>query len=455
MAGIRLTGMASGLPPNIVEQIMEAERIPVKNMEMQAAKEDNKLKIVSDLESKIKDISGGLTNLVGRNGFLLSKFLSGDPSVVDGSVDPENSMTGQWHIEVIQLAQKPGAISNGFPDKDQTEIGVGYLKFKTPEGTKEVYISGGGSTLEKVASAINSAGHGLRAMILNDRSDPDAPYRLMVTGLEAGEDNQVEFPTVYMLDGDEDIYFDQSRAAQNAKVKIDGFEIEAPDNIISDMIPGVTLDLKQAAPGREIRVSVRDDVEKIGEKVKTFVDSYNGVLQFIQDQHKLQKGPDGRERLGPLGGDSLARSIEARLRGLIMRPMDGVPSKVKRLGELGVEFNRNGTLNFNAEKFNAVLQRDPRDVAMFLRGDGFNVGFIPTVKREMDTFISGFGPVAVRKRGLQQKIDNINQRIETRERQLVAKEDSLRRKFADLETTMAKLQSQGGALGGFAKPPQG
>ena len=52
MAGIRFSGMASGLPPNIVDQIMEAERVPVKTMENQKAKEDGKLKLVQDLESK-------------------------------------------------------------------------------------------------------------------------------------------------------------------------------------------------------------------------------------------------------------------------------------------------------------------------------------------------------------------------------------------------------------------
>lgn len=40
MTAVRITGMASGLPPNIVEQMMEAERIPIKTMEQKKNGED-------------------------------------------------------------------------------------------------------------------------------------------------------------------------------------------------------------------------------------------------------------------------------------------------------------------------------------------------------------------------------------------------------------------------------
>ena len=298
MGAIRFSGMASGLPPNIVDQIMDAERMPVKTMEAQKSKEEGKQKLVTDLETKVSDITKNVSELVGLRGFTNNKLVSGDPNIIDGTVDPNTAVTGQWQLEVVQLAQKPGALSNSFPDKDTTQIGTGYLRFETPEGRKDVYINSSNNTLDGVAKAINSAGVGLRAMVMNDRKDKDNPFRLLVTGLQPGNDNQVNFPTVYMLDGDQDVYFDESRPAQNAKVKIDGFEVEVPDNVVNDLIPGVTLDLKQQAPGRPIRLSVKEDLEVIGGKIKSFVDAYNGALSFIQDQHKLQKGADGKERLG-------------------------------------------------------------------------------------------------------------------------------------------------------------
>ncbi|MGZ5280219.1 MAG: flagellar filament capping protein FliD [Pseudobdellovibrionaceae bacterium] len=459
MGAIRFSGMASGLPPNIVEQIMEAERIPVKTMEGHKAKEEGKQKLVTDLQTKVTDITKNITELVGIRGFTNNKLVSGDPNIIDGTVDPNAAVTGQWQLEVVQLAQKPGAVSNSFPDKDSTQIGVGYLRFDTPEGRKDVYINEKNNTLDGMAKAINNANVGLRAMVLNDRKDAENPFRMLVTGLQPGNDNQVNFPTVYMLDGDQDIYFDESKPAQNAKIKLDGFEIEVPDNIVNDIIPGVSLDLKQQAPGRPVRLSVKEDLEIIGGKIKSFVDAYNGALSFIQDQHKLQKGPDGKERLGPLGGDGLIRSIEATLRRIVLEPQTGVQSTLTRIGDLGIEFTRQGTLNFNQDRFNKVLASNPQNVANFLRGDGAKLGFIPSMKRQIGNILdSGFGPLANRKRGLQQKIDSINKRIDNKEQQLTRREETLRRQFSDLESKMSKLQSQGSAVAGIGsavKAPQG
>lgn len=455
MGAIRFSGMASGLPPDIVEQIMNAERIPLKTMETAKNKDEDKLKLVTELETKINDITKNFGDLVSNRGFSNMKLTTGDANIIDGTVDPNTAGSGQWTLEVMQLAQKPGAISNGFPDKDKTQMGVGYLRFNTPDGKKDVYVNGANSTLDGVANAINKSSLGMRASVLNDRSDKSNPFKLMITGLATGDDNQVEFPTVYMLDGDQDIYFDKSKEAQNAKIKLDGFEVEIPDNVVTDLIPGVTLDLKQAAPGREVRMSVKEDLEKISEKVKSFVDGFNGALTFIQSQAKLQKGQDGKEKLGPLGGDGMVRSIESSLRRLIMNPQQGVQSPIKRVNELGIEFARNGTLNFSADKFNAALAKNPQGVADFFRGDGFSTGFIPTVKREIANMMnSAFGPIANRKRGIQSKIDSTNKRIDNKERQLEKREDTLRRQFSDLESKMSKIQSQGSAVAGIGAAMQ-
>lgn len=454
--GIHITGMASGLPPNIVEQLMEAERIPVKQMENKKLEQEDKLKLITDLESKIGEITKNLSELVGTKGFTNNKFNSGDPNIVTGTVDPENPVTGTWQVEVIQLAQRPGAVSNGFPDRDTSQLGVGYLRFGTGDEMKEVYINGTNNTLDGVVKQINASNTGMRASVINDRKDKENPFKLMVTGLATGEDNQVLFPTVYLLDGDQDMYFDNSKPAQNAKVKVDGFEFEVPENTVKDVVPGVVLDLKQSAPGREIAITVKEDLEVISGKIKSFVDAYNGVLGFIQGQAKITKTKDGKQQLGPMGGDSMLRSIESRLRGVMQNSVLGVQSSITRMNQIGIEFNRNGTLNFTAEKFNTVLQKDPAAVAAFFRGDGFNVGFVPVVKREISNLLNGtFGPISNRKRSVEEKVDRLNKNIERKEGQLEKKEEQLRKKFADLESTMSKFQSQGAAVAGMAGQKNG
>lgn len=447
MPAVRLSGMASGLPPNIVDQLVDAERIPIRTQEEQKQKVESKLKLVQDLEGKVGEVQKSIGELVGVRGFQHNKLISGDPNIVFGSVDPENAVTGSWQVEVMQLAQKPGAISNGFPDRDQTELGVGYMKFDTPEGTKEVYISGN-TTIDGVAKSINNANVGVRATVINDRRDKENPFKMIISGLVTGDDNEITFPTVYLLDGDTDFYFEQSRQAQNGKIKIDGFELEVSDNTVKDVIPGVTLELKSASPGREINITIKEDFEVISGKVEEFVKAINGVFSFIQSQNKLNEKSDTSRTLG---GDSILRSIENRLRNMIQTPQYGSRGGLARLSQIGIEFQRDGSLKYDKQKFEAILTKNPKQVQEFLAGDGFKTGFVPTLRREVGNLLNqAFGPLSNRKRGLQSKIDQINKSIENKERMVARKEEALRRQFSKLEETMSRLQSQGAAVAGFA-----
>jgi flagellar hook-associated protein 2 len=440
-----MMGMASGLPPNIVETIMDAERIPIKNQQANREKVEARLKLVQDLESKLTDVDKSMSELVGTRGFMNNKLFSGDPNIVTGTADPDAPVTGSWNVEVMQLPQKASAVTNGFPDRDTTEVGVGYIKFETPDGNKEVYISGNDNTLDGVARAINSAGVGVRASVITDRSDKENPFKLLIAGLSTGDEKQVIFPSVYMLDGDQDLFFDQTRDAQNGKIKVDGFEFEVSENTIRDIIPGVTLELRQAAPGRSINISVKEDYEVIVGKIDEFVKATNGVFSFIQQQNALNEKSDTSKTLG---GDSLLRSIESRMRNLMQTPLYGINGSIKRLSEIGISFQRTGVLQFEKKKLDSILSKNAKDVGTFLAGDGFSVGFVPTLRREIANFTNqAFGPLGNRKRGLQDKINNINKSIENKERALTRKEESLRRQFANLEEKMSKLQQQGAAVG--------
>ncbi len=435
----------TGLPPNIVDQLMEAERIPIKNMEKQKEKSEAKSKLVDELTTKIGDIRKGLTELAGTHGFSDIKLISGDPNVLQGTIDPAKYTPGSWNVEVVSLAQKAAAVTNGFPDKDKTQIGTGYMRFRTPDGTKDVYISGPNNTLEGTAKTINMAKVGIQATVINDRKDKDAPYKLVLSADAVGADKNIEYPRIYMLDGDQDIYFDSKNEAKNGVVKVDGFEFEIGDNTLKDIIPGATIELKQANPGKSVNVTVKEDLEVVSGKIKTFVDGMNGVLQFCQTQNKLDKTTDTTKTLG---GDSLVRTVEQRMRQLCQNPQYGVKGPITVLGQIGINFNRNGLLDFDQKKFNNALASSPEGVQNYLIGDGFQTGFVQAVKREISNLLNpAFGPLTNRSRGLKQNIEQIDERITQKNRQLEVKEATLRDKFARLEDTMSKLKAQGAALG--------
>lgn len=441
---ISFGGINTGLPPNIVEQLVEVERMPMKTLEARKDKISEKLKLVNDLEAKLREVTKNLKVLAGAKGFSDIKLISGDPNVVEGAVDPELVQSGTWNIEVLELANKASAISNGFPDKNESEIGVGYFRFDTPEGQKEVYIHGGNNTLEGAAKAINAAGVGMRASVINDKSDHDNPWKMIISAEKVGGDNGVSYPTLYFLDGDQDFYFDRELEAKNGRIKIDGFEVEIPDNKIEDLVPGVSLTIKQAAPGKIINLTVKEDMEVVSGKIKSFVETMNGALTFIQTQSKIGKDTDTTKTLG---GDTLIRTVENQLRQLLQGQQFGVASDIHSLSQLGISFNRNGTLDFDEEKFNTMLIKKSDHVQRFMVGDGFSTGFIAATRRTISGMLDGiFGPISNKKKGLQSQIDQADQRIENMERSIQMKEQNLKRKFANLEETMSRLKSQGAQL---------
>ena len=90
------------------------------------------------------------------------------------------AISGNWNIEVEELAQKAAAVTNGFPDKDKTQVGVGYFRFDTPDGSKEVYINGTNNTLDGVANAVFVI---VSILVIKDRTEGTGRFNLAAGAL--------------------------------------------------------------------------------------------------------------------------------------------------------------------------------------------------------------------------------------------------------------------------------
>lgn len=449
MSGIR--GMGGGLS-SLVDQIVAAEREPIKNLENRKKNIETRLALVGDFEGKLTAVKTSLKDIVGTSKFQDYSLSVSDPDVLAGTVLAEKAVPGQWKMEVVKLAESSGTLSNIIETKDKTRLGVGYLKFNTPDGDKSIFINDSNNTLQGVAQAINTAGFGVSATVVQDGADGTDGYRLILSSDFYGNSKDVEFPVIYLLDGDTDLYFDKERESKNGLIKLNGFEVQVVNNKLEDIIPGVSIDLKSAKPGKVVDLGLTENYEAIQTKLKTFVDSMNGVLGFIQTQNMVNEKTDTSKTLG---GDSSLRSVENRLRQMLQGSSFG-KGAITRLSQLGVEFNRAGTLEFKEDKFQKILKTNPRDILQFMNGDGSpGAGFIGKVRTTIDNSLSSnSGVVSNKKKGLQNQISQMDRNIENKEKSLATKEDQLRRKFSKMEEQMSKLQAQsaqigaGGGMGG-------
>ncbi|MGZ3691730.1 MAG: flagellar filament capping protein FliD, partial [Pseudobdellovibrio sp.] len=152
------------------------------------------------------------------------------------------------------------------------------------------------------------------------------------------------------------------------------------------------------------------------------------------------------QRLGPLGGDSMLRMTQSRLREIIQ---DGqaTDSKFAHINELGIQFNRNGTLDFNQDKFAKIVAADPKEVIEFLRGDLVNSGFVTNMKKKLEQLTSApNGVVTNRKKSMETQVTDIDKKIDRKEKYLEKREEQLRNQFAKMEQAMSQVQAQGAGL---------
>jgi flagellar hook-associated protein 2 len=451
--GISFGSINSGLPKDIVQQIVEAEKIPIKQMENRKGKIEDKKALVGQLITLVENMRGELLKNKGARSLREIKVNTGDSTNIAVSADKNIAEPGKYNLEVLQLATKSSAISNGVEDKDKTYVGVGYIKAILPDGeTKEIYVDEKHSSLAGIAKLINADPElGIRANVVNDGKDEDEPWRLILSMSETGDGKRAEFPYLYLVDGEVDLYFDQERPAQDAKVKLDGFEIELPSNKATELIPGITIDLKKAKPGEEINIEITEDVEKIGAKISTLVDNINNVLKFIKEQNTLDEKTDTSRTLG---GDLTLTQIESRIRTAVFTPImtDKGPMRIR---DLGVTFERSGLLKFDQSKFEAALNKDYVAVSQTVTGkydsvEGKTNGFIDLLEDAAKVLLTQpNGTLQTRKSGLQSQISQIDRQIANRQRMITQKEEVLKAKFARLEETMSKIRGQGAGLAGL------
>ncbi|MFG1494043.1 flagellar filament capping protein FliD [Halobacteriovorax sp. ZH4_bin.1] len=448
---IAMGSINTGLPKDIVQQIMKAERIPIQNMEVRKGKVADKKALVQELTSLVEGMRGTLLQN-GSARSLRELSVIGNDDIVGITADKNVAEPATYQFEVKQLAQKSSAMTSGFADPEESYIGVGFIQYSLPNGdTKEIYIDADNASLKSVAKLINrDEESGLRASVINDGSESDTPWRLILSLKDTGDINKADFPNFYFVDGEQDFYIEFEREAQDAVVALDGFEIELPENKAAELIPGVTLDLKKAKPGDEFTINISEDAGKIGEKVKSLIDQINGVFTFIKQQNTMDETTDTSRTLG---GDILLQSIESRLRNAIFKDIPLKDGSTSRIGELGIQFTREGLLEFDQKKFQTVMEKDYDHIAEVLTGryeDGTKTnGFIDNLKETVGQLLQfPNGLLSSRKRSLENNIETIDRRIAQRENMLQQKEKNLKDKFSRLEGTMSRIRSQGAGLGG-------
>jgi flagellar hook-associated protein 2 len=436
--------MGGGQFKSAMNAIIEAEKQPIKALEKRKENENAKLKLFGDFKSKFTTLRSSLSSVIGFDKFKELKAELGDGGqFMTVSLDKEKANVGSWDVEIKELAERSSMISNGFSDPNKKVLGVGYIQFELPDGgSQEVYVTKDDASLYGVAAKINAIPDcAVKATVLKDVTDTEKPFRLVITSKKDGSDNEVKFPQIYFVDGQEELYVEKDKGAKNALLEVDGFEIELPSNENPDFLQGVGVQLKQAKPGQKFTMNVKADYPKVIDKVKKVVEGLNGVLEFINKQNQVNESSDTRTTFA---GDTSLQNVEFRLRNLMhegfaSRSTSDENFKIYHLSDLGIEFDKAGAISLKEERFQKALEADFEGVAEAVSGE---FGLASQLKAVLDGYADASGVLVARERGIQTRIKQIDENIANKQRNIEKKTESLTAQFSRLQASLSDMQRQ-------------
>jgi flagellar hook-associated protein 2 len=237
-----------------------------------------------------------------------------------------------------------------------------------------------------------------------------------------------------------------------------GVTVTRSGNTVTDVLAGVSLELKQSDPTKTVTVTTTRDTEAAKAAIQGLVDAVNGVLSTLKD---LTKYDAASKKAGVLQGDDTARKLMMELRRALSDTVAGLTGTYTAASSVGVSLTSDGLTKLDPTKLQKAFDTDYAAVAR-LFSDTAGADGITGALGGVLTWAEGdklaTDPAAARGAlgrardsisGEGGEIKRLDRRIADFELRLNSREVTLRRKFSGLETALANVQSQGTWLAGM------
>lgn len=365
-----IAGVASGLNFNsIVSQLMAVEQNKVTLLQNQQAGITAEQQAMTQLKGYLSTLQTQAQSLANSSNFLsYTGTLSSNSATAASSlmsVQTSSSAVPATHsIVVSNLAQ---AMSEGSSAAVTDSTGTAATSSSTALGLAGSFTINGQTvnvastdSLQSIANTINgldtgSNATGVTASVMQVGTND---YRLVLT-------NDATGATGYTLAGaaltgslaNLQLGTPQAlQAGKDASLTVDGYTVTSSSNTISNAIAGVTLNLTNADPATTVTLKVGIDSQAVTQKIQTFVDDYNKVMDFINQQKQYNSKTN---TTGPLAADPLVTNIQSQLSGMLLQGVPGLPSNENSLVLIGVTPDQNGHLSIDSTTLNSLLSTNP------------------------------------------------------------------------------------------------
>ena len=386
-------GVGSGLDiASIVDKLVSVESIPLTQLQARETAYQTKVSAYGAASGVLSSFQNAVTSLSNPTAFSSFAASINDTSVATVTVDPTATgslSAGSHTLRVDNLAASQRTAAAGVATTGTTlgtgtltiDIGswnAGYTTFtpNTSVGSKTITIDSGNNSLLGIRDAINQAGAGVTASIVNDGSGNRLVLSSTATGAANGfrigtadaDGNNTDASGLSQLAFDPSVGTAQTTKlsdAANASFSLDGLTISKADNHVTDAIAGLSIDL--AASGTTTTAfTISRDTTTAKSNVNSFVAAYNAVVSNLG---QLTSYNATTKSAGPLNGDASIRLITTQLQKLVASvvPTGG---SLTTLNDIGIKFNSDGTLTADQAKLTTALTSDPDGVGKLFATTG-------------------------------------------------------------------------------------
>lgn len=429
-------GIGSGLDlNNLLKQLVSSERQPA---ELRLDRKEETLSVRLSAFGSIKSTLASVQTAADKLASLEKghSATSSDDAIVAATATG-TAASGSYSIEVHQLAQAHTVAGLGVAEKDST-IGTGKLTIQVGSGDAvDIDITSENDTLTGIRDAINEADAGVTASIVNDGSG----WRLLMSADDTGAANTISV-SVDDDDGNDadtdglsrlaSANLEQTVAAQDAEVTINGLDVTSATNTLDETVDGLKLTLLGETDGSPVTVGVSLNTSAIKDAITGFVGAYNASMTLIGSYTNVD--PSGETENGPLVGDSTLRSIRSSLSSAILTSGGDEGSAYRNLVNLGIKTLEGGRLSIDDTKLDAAIADDPDAVISLLNDVGAQL------EETVGNYAQTGGLLDSRSDGIRISLQSLSAQREALDERMTRFEDRLSRQFTALDVMLGQMQ---------------
>ena len=464
---ISAPGIGSGLDiKGIVSQLVALEQKPLQQLQTRASSLQTKLSAFGQLKSQLANLQDQVTKLGNTANWGTLSLTSSNSAAASGTLQAGATAT-RFALEVSQLARSQSAASGPVaagtqPGSGTLSISLGnwasvdhdadpatpdVMQFTQGDATAVDVDIAEGDSLSAIAGKINAANAGVTATVITDASGE----RLAIRSVETGEAQafRVQVGNLGVGSTLNTLAYDpentatgmaRTQSAQNTQATINGVNVTSTDNRFNGVVAGVALTVSQVTSG-PVDINVAQDKNTVRTNINNLVESYNALNNALKEMTKYDPAT---KTAGSLQGDGTAVGLQATLRRMISG-LGPAGSEFKRLSDVGLEFQQDGTLKADPGKLNKALDKldDLKTFFTAPGADGAN-GLAVRMRNFTQGMLDSNGTLTTKNQNLKSALDRntkdqekLNERVERVEARLLAQ-------YSRLDTNLANLNALSG-----------